>query len=333
MIRIAVAALLVLAACGAPLGAAPTPTPAPIPVTFMAGFKPQADLPFVAVYVAQAKGYFARQGLAVTIQHATQSEHIQLLATDRVQFSTGSAPDVLKRVAQSDVPLVAIAQIGQKGEQALAVRADSDIRTPKDWEGRLVGYKGTVSADYLAIAKAAGVDRTKVREVSVGFDPRVLAQKQVDVYPVFKSNEPDILARLGVPVRLFDATDYGVPMLGLAFLTNRVTATQRPDVVRRFVRAALKGLADAVADRDMAVDVTMTYAVGEDRAHQRFMLDAEIADAASSDPPGSIGRERWAAQERALEGVGILAKPVDVANVVDESFVRDAYRDRVLAWP
>ena len=32
-------------------------------VTFMAGFKPQANLPFVAAYVAQEKGYFAEQGL------------------------------------------------------------------------------------------------------------------------------------------------------------------------------------------------------------------------------------------------------------------------------
>jgi ABC-type nitrate/sulfonate/bicarbonate transport system substrate-binding protein len=322
------------AACGTPFAAAPpTPSPSPIAVTFMAGFKPQADLPFVGVYVAQEKGYFKAQGLDVTIQHATQSEHIQLLATDRVQFSTGSAPDVLKRVAQSGVPLVAIAQIGQKGEQALAVRADSGITTPKDWEGKLVGYKGSASADYLAILKAAGVDRSKIREVGVGFDPRVLATKQVDVYPVFKSNEPDVLAKIGVPVRLFDAADYGIPMLGLGYITNRTTATERPDIVRRFLRASLKGLADAIADPAMAIDVTMKYATGEDRAHQRFMFDAELRDATSADPLGWITRERWAAQERTLEDVGVVAKPVDVATVVDESFVRALYRDGKLVWP
>jgi ABC-type nitrate/sulfonate/bicarbonate transport system substrate-binding protein len=331
-VLVAFAALV--AGCGATFGAAPpTPTPSPVAVTFMAGFKPQADLPFVGVYVAQEKGYFRAQGLEVTIQHATQSEHVQLLATDRVQFSTGSAPDVLKRVAQSGVPLVAIAQLGQKGEQALAVRADSDIRTPKDWEGKLVGYKGTASADYLAILKAAGVDRSKVREVAVGFDPRVLATKQVDVYPVFKSNEPDVLAKLGVPVRLFDATDYGIPMLGLGYITNRSTATERPDVVRRFLRAALRGLTEAIRDPAMAIDVTMKYATGEDPAHQRFMFDEEVRDASSSDPLGWITRDRWAAQERTLEDVGVVTKPVDVAAVVDDSFVRALYRDGKLVWP
>src|SRR5438034_8846310 len=169
-------AAVLLVACNAP-AAAPSLTPTPVPpenVTFMAGFKPQADLPFVAVYVAQEKGYFRDQSLEVEIQHATSGGHIQLLATNRVQFSTGSAGDVMKRVASAGVPIVSIAQIGQRDEQSFAVRADSPIRTLKDWEGRLVGYKSTVSADYLALLQLGGVDRSKVREVAVGFDPRVL---------------------------------------------------------------------------------------------------------------------------------------------------------------
>src|SRR5205814_2746273 len=62
---------LVFAACNAAV-AGPSPTPVPAEkVTFIAGFKPQADLPFVAVYMAQEKGYFRDQSLEVEIQHAT----------------------------------------------------------------------------------------------------------------------------------------------------------------------------------------------------------------------------------------------------------------------
>ena len=48
-------------------------------VTFMAGFRPQANLPFVSVYVAEAKGFFAEEGLAVSIKHSTQGEHLSLI--------------------------------------------------------------------------------------------------------------------------------------------------------------------------------------------------------------------------------------------------------------
>jgi len=336
MKALALLGALVFAACNAAV-AGPSPTPVPAEkVTFIAGFKPQADLPFVAVYMAQEKGYFRDQSLEVEIQHATGGEHIQLLATDRVQFSTGSAGDVMKRVASAGVPLVSIAQIGQRDEQSFAVRADSPIRTLKDWEGHLVGYKSTVSADYLALLQLGGVDRSKVREVAVGFDPRVLVDGRVDVYPVFTANEPDTLARLGVPVRLFDPTTLGVPGLGLSFITNQQMVDTKPDVVARFLRASLRGLADAIVDRDAAIDVVMKYATGEDRAHQRYMLDTEI-DAAQNDLTrangiGAMDRSRYVALRDFLLQYGGLAKSVDVDAVFTDRFVKDLYKDGRLVW-
>ena len=316
----------------------PSSTPFPVEkVTFIAGFKPQADLPFVGVYVAQERGYFKAQGLDVSIQHAVSGEHVQLLATGRAQFSTGSGGDILKRVAQADVPLVSIAVIGQRDDQAFAVRADSPIKTLKDWEGKLVGYKSTPSADYLALLKIGGVDRSKVREVAVGFDPRVLATGQVDVYPVFAANEPDTLARQGVAVRLFDPTTYGVPSFGLTYMSNRDFVATRPDLVKRFLRAALKGIEDATADRDGAIDVVMKYAPGEDRAHQRYVLDTEIG-AAQNDVTrtrgiGATTREQWAALESFLSEYGALPKRVDVTTVYNDSFVNELYKDGKLIWP
>jgi ABC-type nitrate/sulfonate/bicarbonate transport system substrate-binding protein len=332
--RLALLAAVIVAACGAPASA---PSPAPTEkVTFMGGFKPQADLPFVAVYVAQDKGYFRDQSLEVEIQHATSGENVQLLATNRVQFSTGSPGDVMKRVASAGVPLVSIAQIGQRDEQSFAVRADSPIRTLKDWEGRLVGYKSTVSADYLALLQVGGVDRSKVKEVAVGFDPRVLADGRVDVYPVFTANEPDTLARLGVPVRLFDPTSLGVPGLGLSFVTNQQMVDTKSDVVARFLRASLRGLADAIADRDAAIDVVMKFAPGEDRAHQRYMLDTEI-DAAQNDLTrvngiGAMDRTRYVGLRDFLLQYGGIPKTVDVDAVFTDRFVKTLYKDGRLVW-
>jgi ABC-type nitrate/sulfonate/bicarbonate transport system substrate-binding protein len=345
MRAIVLIACIVVSAC-APTTAAPsTPTrsasatPRPLDaVTFMAGFKAQANLPFVGVYIAQKRGYFREQGLDVAIQHSAGSgEHIRLLGTGAVQFSTGSAGDVMKRVADAGVPLVSVATIGQRGEQAYAVRADSAIRAPKDWEGRLVGYKGTVSADYLALLKLAGVDRSKVREVPVGFDPRVLVLGQVEVYPVFTSNEPDTLERLGVPVRLFEPWRFGVPSLGLTYITTRDMVAARADVVRRFLAAALRGIADAVADRDAAVDVVLEFAPGEDRAHQRYMLDTEIeaalTDLTRAQGIGATQRGDWARLHDVLAENGGLSKPIDVDAVFTDRFTRDLYREGRLIWP
>ncbi|MBM3275612.1 MAG: ABC transporter substrate-binding protein, partial [Candidatus Sericytochromatia bacterium] len=90
-------------------------------VVFMAGFKAQANLPFVAAYVAREKGFFREQGLDVDIRHsAGQGEHYRLLAGKQIQFTTAPAEDIIKQVAESNVPFVAVALFGQRGERGFA---------------------------------------------------------------------------------------------------------------------------------------------------------------------------------------------------------------------
>ena len=152
------------------------------------------------------------------------------------------------------------------------------------------------------------------------------------------SLEPfESLARQGVAVRLFDPTAFGVPSFGLTYMTNRDFLTTRPDVVKRFLRAALKGIEDATGDRDGAIDIVMKYAPGEDRAHQRYMLDTEIA-AAQNDMTkargiGAATKEQWSALESFLSDYGAIPKRVDVTTVYNDSFTSQLYKDGKLIWP
>jgi ABC-type nitrate/sulfonate/bicarbonate transport system substrate-binding protein len=187
----------------------------------MAGYKPQANLPFVGVYVAKEKGYFDAEGLDVTIQHSPgKGEHLQLLATGKIQVTTQDAAVLLKRRADPGLPLVSIALIGQRGQQAFAALKDSGIQTPKDWEGKIIGYRGTPPPDLFAIAKAVQADINKMQLVNAGFDVRVLTEKKVDVLSIFKSNEPFLLKKWGFDLNLWEAEQFGVPSLGLCYVTS-----------------------------------------------------------------------------------------------------------------
>jgi len=266
-----------------PAGAA-APTSKPLTkVIFQAGYQPQANLPFVAAYVAKDKGYFAEEGLDVEIQHSSgQDAHLALLAAGRIQFSTAVASTILKQRASSNVPLQAIALFGQRGDTVFAVAADSPIKSPKDFEGKTVGYKVFPSPEYLGMLKAAGVDRSKITEVAVGFDPRILMERKVDVLPVFRSNEPDTLRSLGFEVRTFDPADYGVPTLGVTYVVNSEWAARNEPLVVAFLRATMRAVAWIQDHREEAIDVVMRYAPQQQRPHQRYMLDVEL-EAAQSD--------------------------------------------------
>lgn len=334
----ALAALsLALAACGdsdkeSPPAAANAPSLPAKQLTFMAGFKPQANLPFVGVYVAQEKGFFREQNLVVTIRHAQQGEHMQLLLAGQVQVVTANGAGLLQRASEG-LPIVALALIGQKSEQGFAVLANSGIATVKDWEGKTFGYKGSVPAEFLATVKANGLDASKVKQQSVSFDPRVLSQGLVDILAVFISNEPDTLNRLGFPTRVFDPNDFGIPALGLTYVSSKDYIARDPEALQRFVKAVLRGIDYANQNREEALDIVMKFAPQEDREHQRYMLNTELDRARSANGFGWQTREQWQALAAVLLEFGTLKQPLDVSTMYTDAFVRGAYKEGKLVWP
>jgi ABC-type nitrate/sulfonate/bicarbonate transport system substrate-binding protein len=314
----------------------PAPGPAePDKITFMAGFKPQANLPFVGAYVAQEKGFFAEQHLEVEIQHVnTPGENFKFLSLGEVQFSTGDAATVIER-AGDDPPLgiVAIALIGQRGQQGFAVLADSGIETPADWAGRRAGYKGTQpTPDFLAILNAHDIDPGDVATVRIGFSPQVLTEGEVDIFPLFLSNEPDTLRNLGYEVTVVEAADFGAPTLGLTYVTSQDYLNANPDIVLRFLKAALRGIEYARDNPDEAIDIVLQYASQEDRDHMRFMMDTELA-AAQSDLTDENGigwmtPAQWRTLHDYLVDFGGIPAPLDDASVTyDDQFIKEVYED------
>lgn len=317
--------LLLLAGCR---GAQPES----MTMTFMAGFRPQANLSFVGAYVAQEKGFFEDEGLTVRIEHsAGGGEHLQLLAAGEVQVTTQDAAVLLRRRADPGLPLVSMALIGQRGQQAYVALADSGMETPADWRDHTVGFKGTPPPDVFAILDAVGLDEGDVELVNVGFDPRVLTEGVVDVYPVYKSNEPYLIRSWGYELQTWDAADYGVPTLGLTYVTTEALVEEEPEMLGAFTRAALRGINYARDNRDEAVEIVMGY-VGEDadREHMRFMMDMEFVDYESpvteAHGVGWQTEEQWQALEDMLVAYGALAEAGDVGEAFVNTFLEEPVR-------
>jgi ABC-type nitrate/sulfonate/bicarbonate transport system substrate-binding protein len=312
--------LAVLAVGSCTIEQTPEPEADLMSMTFMPGYIPQANLPFVGAYVAQEKGFFAREGLDVTIEHSPgRGEHLQLTTLGEVHVTTQDAAVLLKRRADPGLPLVSFALIGQRGQQAFAALNSSDMQTPADWQGQLVGYKGTPPPDIFAMLAAVGADPDLVELVNVGFDPRVLTEGQVDVYPVFKSNEPYLIRFWGHELTIWDPADYGVPTLGLTYVTSEETLAQNPEMLTRFLRATLEGINYAAEHIEEGVDIVLIYTGPEtDPAHMRYMLESELADLTSEvTEEHGIGWqtiEQWQSLADLLVEAEVMA-PIDVSDV------------------
>ncbi len=104
------------------------------------------------------------------------------------------------------------------------------------------------------LAKAGLTRDVDYETVTVdGFDPVQHFELPIDALPAWRSNEPGRLQRAGVPFELFDPLDNGVPgSFGVVF-TSKKWADANPEVAADVVRAALRGLQDAMDDPAAAV--------------------------------------------------------------------------------
>ena len=83
--------------------------------------------------------------------------------------------------------------------------------------------------------------------------------------PGFKSNEPLQLAAAGIPFKLYDPADYGIPGSFGVLYTNSTFLADFPTAAEDFMRASMKGLADALgrpAGRRRTIAVDMINANG-----------------------------------------------------------------------
>lgn len=306
-------------------------------IVFMAGYKAQANLPFVAAYVAKENGYFIEQGLDVEIRHATGGLHTKLLLSGDIQFTTAAAASVLKRRSDQELPLLAIALFGQRGQQSYIALKNSGIQTVNDWEGKTFGYKISPPPDYVAMLQANGVDRSTITEVNAGFDPRVLTEGKVDILAVFKSNEPDTIRKLGFDINEWEPEDYGAPMLGLTYIVLEEFAESNPETVTRFLNATMKATEFSELNPEKTLEIVMKYAPDESIEHQDFMLKTELSDAVSPLTKehgfGWMTSTQWKNLYEFLLKYEALPNPFDYESAYDISFLTTVYENFEREWP
>ncbi len=306
-------------------------------MTYMGGFVPQANLPFVAVYVAEDQGFFADEGLEVDIQHAGfTGSHKSLILAGEIDITTLPASEMLQVRANSGAPYVAVMLFGQRGDFGYAVLNSSGISSPADFAGRNVGFKGIVQAEFHAMLAAHNLTTDDMNMIDVGFNPVVLVEQQVEVYPVFLSNEPDSLSRnLNQEITVFEAADYGVPTLGVVYLVTEefLEDETNREKLERFLRATVRAFEFAAEDPAAAIESTEKFLAEDpppDLVHERFILDTELENALSdltrANGVGWFTQQQFRALTDVLIEYGALEDDIDVEAAIDRSFLEEIHR-------
>lgn len=219
------------------------------------------------MYSALDLGYFKDAGLEVNIQRGYGSgDTISRVGVKKSEFGFADYGTlVIARAKGTSVKGTAV--LHAIAPYAIHAFADTGIRTPKDLEGKRVGKTpaGSQTALWPSFAQMAGIDRSKVIEVSMdatALAPSLLAGKidaNIGNYTSERVKLVPEAKKLGKELITIAWADHGFDIYSNGYVAHDGTIKDQPDLVRRFTEASMKGVAWTVENPEGAVERLRKY--------------------------------------------------------------------------
>jgi NitT/TauT family transport system substrate-binding protein len=330
------------AACLAVAALAGSAAEAQTPVRFSLDWRWEG--PSAPFAVALEKGYFKAEGLDVTIDPASGSrEPISRVASGTYDMGFGDVNSLVRfRDENPEADLKAVMMIYDRPPFAIVGRKSRGIsKEVSSLNGKKFGAPAADAAyAQWPIFKAANkIDDSTMKFENVGFPVRepMLAQGDVDAVFGFSMSSFINLKSRGVPAEdiiVMLMSDYGVDLYGNAVLVSPKFAAEKPEAVKGFLRALMKGVHDTVKDPGTAVEAVLKRndVAKKDVELERLKMVIEqnmVTPWVKENGFGGIDKDRFA---KALDQIGLTfpykAKP-QVADVFTDQYLPPAENRRV----
>ncbi len=280
------------------------------------GFIPNVQ--FAPFYVGIDKGFFAEEGIDLSLDYGFENDYLKLVGTDALQFMIGSSDQLVLGQAQG-LPVKYVMNWYTQYPVTIFAKAEAGIVEPADLAGKRVGVPGPFGATYIALRALldiAGLSEGDIQMESIGFtQAAAVSQGLVDAAADYAVNGPVVLAAEGIETTQIALDKYlRIPANGL--VTNDKTLVDEPELVRAMVRATLKAIAYTLQNPDEAFESALKFvpeAGGENIAANRAVFDASLAywTPQPGQTPGATDPADWQAAAELLARIGLVDRVVE----------------------
>ena len=314
--------LLVLGGC-----TKQTSTPAPgkglVTVRLQTDWYPQPE--HGGYYQALAKGYYRDEGLEVEILPGGPNAQVMAnTASGRAEFGMTNGDDVITAVARG-VPLKIVAAEMQRDPQGVLFHAEHPLRDLRDLDGRTL-MAGAGSIWLQLVPKEYGI---KFNLLPLAGDLARFMNDPEFIQQCFVTNEPYFARQRGAKVDAILVAHPGYEPYRVVMTSNQYLAAH-PDIVRKFVRATLHGWTDYLTGDPtpanalllkLRTDLTPEFCAYSIKAMKDYQL--VLGDPARGERMGQLTPARLETQIALLNKLGVLEKPLKVADVATFDFLPD----------
>jgi len=267
----------------------------------------------VPFYYGKAQGYYAAEGIDLTINEGRGSANtVQVVAAGSDTFGLADSSSVIATAAKgADIKSV-MSLLNSTGYSVVSL-AETGIKTPKDLEGKRLAVSpgDPLGQLFQALAARNQLDMSKITLVQVDPAAKVVAvlEKRADGLLGGADDQFFLIKQRGLKPAALRYADNGANIVGMTIVTQGDTIKNKPDLVRRFVRATVKSWEEAKKNPDAAVDAALKAKPDLDRQStlEQLMVDIDLLDS-----PNSKGRIGWGAQADWDQTIDLLRKYRDL---------------------
>lgn len=310
---------VVLSAC-----TSKTPLPPLTKITFQ--LKWLHDAQFGGFYAAEQKGYYANERLAVTFVPGAPDIDVQKSVVEgKAQFGLAGAVELISGRAEGK-PVRAIATTYRRSPTVFFALANTGITRPQDFVGKKIRAVSDQPLVLHAMMTRVGIRPDQYTEVSLPSDLKLFASGKVPVWGAYATILVLMAQQAGYQVNIIYPDDYGVHLYGDTIFANDDLIANNPDLVRRFLRATLKGWIYAVENPTDIGPMVVKYKPDADAALEIAKMTSSLMFVnTGEDYIGWMKPEVWAGMEKTLRKQGVLTKPLDVTQVYTMQFLKEIY--------
>jgi NitT/TauT family transport system substrate-binding protein len=291
-------------------------------VSYLTGLNIQGRESYI--YVAMEKGYFTDAGIEVEVKPGVGTEgNLKLLQSGRADFGVLDITGALIAYGTGQFrDFTLISALQQRNLACLMALEGKGITAPKDLEGKKIAYipGGVVRVLFDTYAKLAGVTASTVTWVNMPAQQmgQGLAAGSVDAVTQFVVGKPAIEATAkGQKAVVLPYSDYLTDLYGNGVATTKKLAQEKPDLVRKFNDAVLKGLSYAVEHPDEAGQIYAKYQKLQPEkvaAAEVTLLEPYVRVGGA--PVGALSREQVARNVAILRGAGAIPAAINADDII-----------------